>query len=111
MKYVYATTADEFGIVISNPNGGSISTIFHKPGCSAEFPWQTVPTSSDSPANIPQVTVPEASRLIANTLGLRGFNVVVVVNGMKKSFSEYQNFSEDDHAKIAELLMSYSESL
>ena len=99
------------GIVIITPEGRSISTTFKTPGTSSSFPWQSLPTSSDTHLNVPPETVPEAARLVSNTLGLREFNVVVVVNGVKKSVSDCNDLSEKDQEAIANLVISFNETL
>ena len=110
MKYVYATNRDEFGIVISNSEGGSISTIYHKPGCSNENPAQTLQFASDAPISVPE-TVPDIAKQIATNLGLDGIFHVIVNTGEKKQNIADCRLDEAQQATIADLLSTFNDSL
>ena len=100
LKYTYITTNDELGVVISKPGKGkTISTIFKDPGRSKLY------------YTIANDTVPEVAKLVATNLGLPAYHVVVTVNGEKKPIEECDSLSEVDHEIIANLLMSFNDTL
>ena len=98
------------GIVISKLGQADVSTVYYKPGCTTEFPRETVsiPPAQDAP----RLGVPELTMQIANTLGLPTFRVVVSENGgEKKSYSYCGDLSEAYHSAIARLLITLIEAI
>jgi hypothetical protein len=109
VRHLYANQKDEFGIVTSTPDGAKISSMYRKPGVSADYTRKLADFFKDHVHRPPPEPASDIAARLARSLGFREFGVVVSgVGGKgKKPFGECRD--PDVHKHVALLLSAMEE--
>ena len=105
---------DELGVVISNPCGRNISTVFVILGCSVELlqEMEWISSETEPSEEKPQETISEVSEEVASALGLTSFQVFVTVGNERKRISKCaDNMSDSEYAVIVNLLRAFQDTI